>query len=141
MHFFLSLLFLDCPNDCGLKICSAPSECQTLPKQLHDAQECNIVKKVGDKSPEKWLMVLRVLVKRKTVPDQWNKFLLLEDHLEARMDFSIMKGSVRPTSVSADFYEIYKIKGFKVRPNFYSARPSGSHCMYARTWIVVLLAS
>lgn len=68
----------------------------------HDDEECELVKKVPDKNPERWLTVLRVLRLRKSQPELWQKFLLLEDHLEDRKECPLM------TSNKANVWNVLK---------------------------------
>lgn len=70
-----------------MKVCS--SKCQNDGRR-HTNEECHAVKKISDKNPDKWLTVLRILRMRKSCPDLWQKFLMLEDHLEDRQDCPIM---------------------------------------------------
>ena len=77
-----------CKNNCGLKICT--EKCQNKLKR-HSENECLLVKDIQDKNPNQWLTVLRVLNLRKSKPEAWNKFLILEDHIENRKNCPIMK--------------------------------------------------
>merc|ERR1712110_781787 len=82
------MLLPGCKNNCGLNICT--EQCQNKLKR-HDENECLLVKSIQDKNPDQWLTVLRVLNLRKSKPEDWQKFLLLEDHIEDRKNCPIRK--------------------------------------------------
>ena len=88
MNFNNFILFIDCLNTCGLKICS--EKCQ-ITHQRHDNEECLLVKRVKDKNFDQWLCVLRVLKLKKSNTKLWTSFNMLEDHREDRKDCQIMK--------------------------------------------------
>ena len=79
-----------CSNICGFQSCS--EKCQKLYKR-HTTKECQYIKKMTDKNPDQWLTVLRVLMIRQDNSEQFQNFMLLEDHLQDRIDCPIMKNN------------------------------------------------
>ena len=88
LYFYCYLIFIDCLNTCGLKLCS--EKCQ-ITHQRHDNEECALVKRVKDKHFDQWLSVIRVLKLRKSNLKLWTSFNMLEDHREDRKECQIMK--------------------------------------------------
>ena len=83
-------MFTGCSNTCGLQICL--EKCQKLYKR-HTSKECQYIKKITDKSRDQWLTVLRVLMIRQDDSELFQNFMLLEDHLQDRLDCPIMKNN------------------------------------------------
>ena len=79
-----------CSNICGFQSCS--EKCQKLYKR-HTTKECQYIKKMTDKNPDQWLTVLRVLMIRQDNSEQFQNFMLLEDHLQDRINCPIMKNN------------------------------------------------
>ena len=105
-----SISLIDCTRGCNLKICSEKCDAKY---QRHSDEECQLVQKISDTNPHKWLTVLRVLLMKKNHPDFWNKFVCLEDHLQDRSECSIMKGN--------------KVEVYKVLKHFAPELMNGKH--------------
>ena len=117
-----SISLIDCTRGCNLKICSEKCDAKY---QRHSDEECQLVQKISDTNPHKWLTVLRVLLMKKNHPDFWNKFVCLEDHLQDRSECSIMKGN--------------KVEVYKVLKHFAPELMNGKHHQQTLIFLFVTL--